>query len=537
MDSTRAAGIILHVTSLPGPHGNGDLGAEAHDFVNSLIRAGQGIWQVLPLGPTGYGDSPYQSFSAFAGNPLLVDLRELAAQGWLTNAELAEAPAFPPDIVDYERVIPWRMAQLRRAFARFRESPSPLSPGPQAGPGPAGTGRPARGPGLSDFDAFCKTNADWLSDFALFLAIKREQGEVEWTRWPAELAAREPATLKQARQRLAGEIEFHQFVQWCFFRQWQALKRHSNSAGVRIVGDVPIFVAHDSADVWVHRELFKLDEAGRPLVVAGVPPDYFSATGQLWGNPLYDWDRLAVRGYDWWIRRLRQATALFDLVRLDHFRGFVAHWEIPADSATAASGHWMPGPASSLFAAATAALGPLPLIAEDLGVITPAVVALREEFGYPGMRILQFAFGDDPEAPNYLPHNYVPQTVVYTGTHDNDTAVGWFHSEAGEGTTRTAQQIARERAHTLAYVNTSGVEIHWDLIRLAAASVARLAIYPLQDVLGLGAAARMNMPSTTSGNWCWRCAPGQFTAEHEQRLHSLAETFDRQLFAAPREGA
>jgi 4-alpha-glucanotransferase len=319
-------------------------------------------------------------------------------------------------------------------------------------------------------------------------------------------------------------------VQWRFARQWQALKRHANSAGVRIVGDVPIFVAHDSADVWTHRELFKLDERGRPAVVAGVPPDYFSATGQLWGNPLYDWDRLAVRGYDWWIRRLKQATELFDLVRLDHFRGFVAHWEIPADAQTAAAGRWMPGPAATLFAAATAALGPLPLIAEDLGVITPAVVALREEFGYPGMRILQFAFGEDPEAPNYRPNNYVPETVVYTGTHDNDTTVGWFRSEAGAGTTRTASQIAREKAHALAYVNSSGAEIHWDLIRLAVASVARLAVYPLQDVLGLGTEARMNMPSTTSGNWRWRLAPGQFMPAHEQRLAALAETFDRQLF-------
>src|SRR5262245_32819362 len=492
--------------------GCGDLGREAHDFVSSLVRAGQGVWQVLPLGPTGYGDSPYQCFSAFAGNPLVVDSRDLAARGWLTNEELADAPRFLTAAVDFERVAPWRIKQLRRAFARFQLAPEPDP--------------------RSDWDRFCIESEWWLNDFALFMAIKREQGEVEWTRWPAELAARQPEAIAQARQRLRGEIDFHTFVQWRFFRQWQALKEHANTAGVRIVGDVPIFVAHDSADVWANRELFELDERGTPAVVAGVPPDYFSSTGQHWGNPIYDWDRLAVRGYDWCIRRLRQAMTLFDLVRLDHLRGFVARRAIPADAPTAASGRWVPGPAAALFAAATSQLGPLPLIAEDLGVITPAVAALREEFGYPGMRILQFAFGDDPEAPNYLPHNYVPDCVVYTGTHDNDTAVGWFHSQAGAGTTRTAEQIARERKHTLAYMNTSGAEIHWDLIRLAVASVARLAIFPLQDVLGLGTEARINLPSTTTGNWRWRLAPGQFTTQHEERLRKLVQTYDRRMFAA-----
>ena len=511
MDPTRASGVLLHVTSLPSPGGCGDLGREAYDFVGGLARAGQGVWQVLPLGPTGYGDSPYQCFSAFAGNPLLVDLRDLAARGWLTADELAEAPRFPEAAVDFERVKPWRIGLLRRAFERF---------GLSAEPEPR-----------NDWDKFCIENEWWLSDFALYMAIKREQGEVEWTRWPAELAARQPEAIAQARQRLRDEIDFQTFVQWQFFQQWQALKAHANAAGVRIVGDVPIFVAHDSTDVWASRELFKLDERGLPAVVAGVPPDYFSSTGQHWGNPIYDWDRQAVRGYDWWVRRLRQAMTMFDLVRLDHFRGFVAHWEIPADAPTAASGRWMTGPGAALFAAATSQLGPLPLIAEDLGVITPAVVSLREEFGYPGMRILQFAFGDDPEAPNYLPHHYVPDCVVYTGTHDNDTAVGWFHSRAGEGTTRSAEQIARERDYALAYVNTDGREIHWDLIRLALASVARLAVFPLQDVLGLGTEARMNLPSTTSGNWRWRLAPGQFTAEHEQRLRKLAETYDRGMFA------
>ncbi len=510
MDAVRAAGILLHVTSLSGPHGSGDLGREAYDFVASLAQARQGVWQVLPLGPTGYGDSPYQSFSAFAGNPLLIDLRTLAAQDWLTAADLAGAPNFPASTVEFQRVAPWRTAQLRRACAAFWSVSQRAL--------------------LADLDSFRQENEYWLPDYALFLAIKREQGEVEWTRWPDELAARDPAAVEDARRRLSAEIDFQVFVQWAFFRQWQALKRFANSQGVRIVGDVPVFVAHDSADVWAHRELFQLDDRGRPRVVAGVPPDYFSATGQLWGNPLYDWDRLAASGYDWWIRRLKQAAWMFDLVRLDHFRGFVAHWEIPADAASAAAGRWMPGPGADLFNAATEQLGPLPLIAEDLGVITPEVVALRDQFGFPGMRILQFAFGADPLAPLYRPHNYVPNCAAYTGTHDNDTTVGWFRSRAGQGTTRTAEQIAREQQYTLRYARSSGEEIHWDLIRLAVASVARLAIYPLQDVLGLGSEARMNMPSTTSGNWRWRLAAGQFATEHQQRLLALAETYERGLF-------
>jgi 4-alpha-glucanotransferase len=506
----RCSGILLHVTSLPGPHGIGDLGAEAYEFVESLARTRQGIWQVLPLGPSGYGDSPYQCYSAFAGNPLLVDLRELAFQGWLSPADFQDAPQFDADHVDFPRVIPWKLGRLRRAFERFK------------------SGRVQNH--IAELAAFQVENRDWLDDYATYIAIKYAHDQVEWTRWPAELADREPAALKAAREKLADEIEFHTFVQWCFFRQWNALRSHAAALGVRIVGDIPIFVAHDSADVWAGRELFQLDDRGLPRVVAGVPPDYFSATGQLWGNPLYGWDRLAVRGYDWWLRRLEQAMRMFDYVRLDHFRGFVANWEIPATAPTAASGRWVPGPGSALFSAATASLGPLPLIAEDLGVITPQVEALRDEFAYPGMRILQFAFGTDPKAPDYRPHNFIPNCAVYTGTHDNDTTVGWFHSQAGEGTTRAADDIARERERVLSYTSTDGSQIHWDFIRLAIASVARLAVFPMQDVLGLGTGARMNMPSTTGGNWRWRLAPAQFTLDHESRLLALATTYERGLF-------
>ena len=505
----RAAGILLHISSLPGPFGIGDLGS-ACDFLDGLASAHIGLWQVLPLSPTGYGDSPYQSLSAFAGNPLLVDLSELVSRGWLDAGDLGDAPSFPEGRVDFEGVAPWRMAKLRSAFSRFQAD--------------------ATAADRADLDAFCQGEQSWLDEFATFIALKTHFGQAEWTRWPERLVARDSAELEVLRGRLAGEIRFHAFVQWCFFRQWRQVKEHAARRGVRIVGDVPIFVAHDSADVWANQRLFQLDEQGLPRAVAGVPPDYFSASGQLWGNPLFDWRQMAAEGYAWWIARLSQALAQFDYVRLDHFRGFESYWEIPAGAQTAVEGHWAPGPGAALFSAATAALGPLPLIAEDLGVITPAVEALRDQFGYPGMRVLQFAFGDDPKSNDYLPHHYIPHCVAYTGTHDNDTTVGWFHSQAGEGTTRSAEQIGREREFTLRYLGTDGLEIHWDLIRLAMASVAHLAIFPMQDVLGLGSEARMNMPSTTEGNWRWRMASGQWTHQHQQRLCMLAETFGRELF-------
>jgi 4-alpha-glucanotransferase len=506
----RASGILLHVTSLPNPYGCGDFGRAAYEFVDALVRAGQSIWQVLPLGPTGFGDSPYQSYSAFAGNPLLVDLDDLAIQNWLPKADLADAPPFADDRAEFDQVSAWRLAMLRRAWEGFTRSASEAQ--------------------RQELQAFQAQNRDWLEDYALFMALKQEFGGVQWTLWPAPAASRDAATMRELRQRLAPQIELHVFIQWCFFRQWQALKNYANSRGVRIIGDVPIFVAHDSADVWVNRRLFLLRDDGEPRVVAGVPPDYFSAAGQRWGNPLYDWKLAAASRFDWWLRRLQQAFQMFDLVRLDHFRGFVAHWEIPGSDETAAGGRWMPGPGAALFDAAIQKFGKLPLIAEDLGVITPEIEALRDQFHLPGMRILQFAFGDDPKAIDYRPHNFIANCVVYTGTHDNDTTVGWLQSAAGEGTTRTSEQIAREREFILRYLNSDGREVHWDLIRLAIASVARLAVFPMQDVLGLGTEARMNMPSTSHSNWRWRMQPGQFTPAHQERLRSLAETFERGPF-------
>jgi 4-alpha-glucanotransferase len=509
MDSRRASGILLHIISLPSPHGIGDLGVEAHEFVDALADSSQAIWQVLPIGPTGYGHSPYQSPSAFAGNPLLIDLQELARRGWLDEQSLADVPRFRADQVEYDRVLAWKTQQLREAFRRFSEQADPLE--------------------LEQLQTFRTENDAWLADYAFFQALKDHFGGVQWTLWPEELRERDPTALAQWSQKLAPDIDFQRFGQWSFFRQWHLLREHAQQRGVQIVGDVPIFVAHDSADVWAGKHLFLLDPDGVPSVEAGVPPDYFSATGQLWGNPIYDWKQMAAEGYAWWIRRIRQAMSLFDLIRLDHFRGFVAHWEVPRGSPTAAPGRWLPGPGAALFTALQKQLGNLPILAENLGVITPPVEQLREEFGLPGMCILQFAFGTDPMAPHYRPHNFVENSVVYTGTHDNDTTVGWFRSQAGEGTTRTADEISRERDYALRYVGTDGYEIHWDFIRLAIASVARLAIFPMQDVLGLGTECRMNMPSTASGNWLWRMRPGEFTREHQFRLLRLAETFERKL--------
>ncbi len=506
----RASGILLHVTSLPGPHGSGDLGPAAYEFVDALARAQQGIWQVLPLGPTGYGDSPYQCYSAFAGNPLLTSLDELAKEGWLTAVELNGAPEFAEGRAAFDGAMAWKLSVLRQAYQRFQAS--------------------AADEQLTSFTRFREENETWLSDFSLFMALKDQFGGVQWTLWPAAAANRDPLAMREWRQSLASDMQFYDFLQWQFSRQWLALKAYANARGVRIIGDVPIFVAHDSADVWANRELFLLQVDGQPRVIAGVPPDYFSTTGQRWGNPLYDWPTLAATGYAWWRQRLEQAFKLFDLVRLDHFRGFAAYWEIPAEDETAAGGRWVAGPGAALFEVLQARLGKLPLIAEDLGVITPDVEALRDQFAFPGMRVLQFAFGDDPKAVDYRPHNFILNSAVYTGTHDNDTTVGWFRSEAGAGTTRTAEQIAREREMALHYLQSDGREIHWDMIRLSMASVARLAVFPMQDVLGLGTEARMNLPSTSRGNWSWRMLLGQFTPQHEERLQSLAATFDRQMF-------
>ncbi len=488
MEFPRAAGVLLHPTSLPGPAGVGDLGPEAHRFLDFLAEAGLTIWQMLPLGPTGYGNSPYQCFSAFAGNPLLIHVPGSAGE-------------FPAHAVDFPSVITHKQTALRQVTAALEVD--------------------------EVYRAFVAEQHWWLEDYALFMALKQEHGGTAWTEWDDGAARRDPAALTRCRARLAGEVEHYRREQWLFFSQFGALRQACRDRGIKLMGDVPIYVAHDSADVWSNASLFELDERGRPRVQAGVPPDYFSATGQLWGNPLYDWNAMRADGYRWWTRRIRSALELFDLVRVDHFRGFESYWEVPGNDPTAENGRWVPGPGADLFTALTAGLGPLPIVAENLGLITPAVEALREQFGYPGMSILQFAFGTDGQANLFLPHTYPHHLVVYTGTHDNDTTLGWWNSAGAADSTRTAEEVARERDHAMRYLATDGSEIHWTLIRAALASVADTALIPMQDVLGLGSEARMNLPGRESGNWGFRFAPGQLTAAITRRLRDLVDLYER----------
>jgi 4-alpha-glucanotransferase len=506
MNFRRASGILLHPSSLPGPFGIGDLGSEAYVFADFLAAAQQSVWQMLPLGPTGYGDSPYACYSAFAGNTLLISLEELVTAGLLSENELANAPEFSSDRVDFAAVHAYKDSILRSAFVAFKR----------------GAARELN----EKFAEFSEQHASWLEDYALFRALKDEHGGIAWTGWPLELVTRQPAAIQDAKQRLSDEIEAQKFYQFLFFRQWFALKAYCHDRRIQLVGDIPIFVAHDSADVWTNPDQFKLDESGSPIVVAGVPPDYFSTTGQLWGNPLYNWERMRADGFRWWINRVRATLEIFDIARIDHFRGFAACWEIPGGDKTAERGQWIEAPGRELFTAIKNALGQVPIIAEDLGVITPDVESLRDDFGFPGMRIVQFAFSSDTTNID-LPHNYHQNVVVYTGTHDNDTAVGWFSSSAGEGSTRDEQQIEREKELCLKYLNTTGEEIHWDFIRAAMASVANTAIVPLQDVLGLGTEARMNLPNSTAGNWSWRFKVGALTSEIAARLKELTELYGR----------
>ncbi len=477
----RSSGILLHPTSLPGPNGIGDLGGQAYRFVDFLVAAGQTLWQVLPLGPPGPGDSPYAGSSAFAGSPLLVSLAVLR-QGDDTPGATR---------VDYGRVGREKAERLRKAH------------------------RELRGERREAIESFAAKNAAWLDDFALFTAIKEAQGGAAWTEWPEPLARHDPDALAVFRKEQLEAYDFHVFVQQAFHEQWHALKKYANERGVRIMGDVPIFVAHDSADVWAHPDLFRLDERGQPTEIAGVPPDYFSPTGQLWGNPLYRWDVMAERGYRWWVDRFRHLFELVDAVRIDHFRGFAAHWSVPAGEETAVNGRWDPGPGAALFNAVRDAVGDLPIVAEDLGTITPDVHALREELGFPGMKVLQFAFGDTPANP-YLPHNYEQNAVVYTGTHDNDTTVGWY---------ATLPEEQRHRVRE--YVGTDMSDPAWDLIRLVLSTVADTAIVPLQDVLSLESEARMNTPGRGLGNWSWRCHPDQLQPQIAERLRGLVERYNR----------
>ncbi len=492
--SPRGSGLLLHPTSLPGPFGIGDLGPAAYTWVDTLVRAGQKWWQVLPLGPTGYGDSPYQCFSAFAGNPYLVSPESLVQDGLIAAADLANLH-FPEDRVDFGPVIQFKVWLLQRAWERFKA-------------GAAAALKP-------QFEAFCDEAGSWLNDFALFMAIKDSRGGASWLGWESALVLREPAALAKVSRELADGVRQHQFRQFLFFKAWRALKAHANTQGVRLIGDIPIFVSSDSSDVWAHPEIFQLDAQRRPVAIAGVPPDYFSKTGQLWGNPLYDWDALKANGYDWWVERLQASFQQVDLVRLDHFRGFEAYWRIAAGMPTAEVGAWTPGPGADFLTNLREILGGLPLIAEDLGVITPGVEALRDGFGLPGMKILQFAFGGATE-DRFLPHTYQHNCVVYTGTHDNDTTRGWYEAAA-----------EAERDLFRRYTARDGSDVAWDLIRLAWASVADLAIAPLQDVLSLGTEARMNLPGRSAGNWAWRFRAGAVTPPLVARLADMTELYAR----------
>lgn len=494
----RASGILLHVTSLPGPHGIGDFGPGAYHFADWLHGCGQRVWQWLPTTPIGPGDSPYQSVSAFAGSPLMVALEPLVEAGWLAPPQLPPE-GFKARRVDYARVVPWRLQQLRAAAAGFEARATSVQ--------------------RQAFDSWCEREAGWLDDYALFMALETAHGGCAWWQWEPALARREPLALLEARRALAPEMAFWCFVQWCFDEQCVALKRYCNQRGIAILGDLPIFVAHHSADCWARPDLYALDADWQPTVVAGAPPDPLGPQGQRWGNPLYRWERMADEGWAWWIARVRRMLHQADAFRIDHFRGFAAYWEIPAASLTAVDGCWRPGPGRALFDAIGAALGPLPIVAEDLGLITPDVHALRRALGYPGMKVLQFAFGGDA-SHEYLPHNFEPDAVVYPGTHDTDTIRGWWDAAP-----------ERERRFAGTYLACGAHDVHWATIRAALNSVAQLAIFPLQDVLGLPSEHRMNTPGTQGGsNWAWRFDWGAVGSEPARVLGLMTAASGRGRF-------
>ena len=504
----RSSGLLLHVTSLPGPHGNGDAGPEARAFVDFLASAGQTWWQMLPVNPVGSGNSPYSGASAFAGDPLLISLTDLVSDGLLQRDEVA----FELDArrSDYARAAARRSAALRGAFARHLRQPRRLA---------------------ARLERFRHEARFWLADYVLYRALRQAQGGKRWPEWPRALAQRDPKELARARRELASEIAYGEFEQLLFDEQWARLAEYARSRKVGLIGDAPIFIAHESADVWSHPESFLLDRSGEPTHVAGVPPDYFSRTGQRWGNPLYRWPALQQRGFDWWIERFRTLLRRFDVVRLDHFIGFSRAWHVPAAEKTAEHGRWRPAPGRALFGAVRDALGETPFIAEDLGEVTPAVRALRDEFGMPGMRVFQFAFGGDVQAEQFLPHRYVPNSVAYTGTHDNDTFLGWFE-ESGASGPRSPRQAAKERRAFIEYLSgPSGRElsgpVHWAAIRELQASVARTVIIPVQDVLGLDNTARMNLPGSTQGNWEWRVPGRALGATLARKLRAFTQTFGR----------
>ena len=494
MKFKRSSGILLHPTSLPGRYGIGDLGPSAYRWVDWLAGTGCKIWQVLPLGPTGFGDSPYQCFSAFAGNPYLISPDLLLQDDLLHSNDLVDLKEFNPEKVDFGSLIPWKLNLLERAFIRFSSN---------------------KGSIRQEFDTFCNQNTSWVEDYSLFMAIKEAQGGGAWEGWPEKLRKRDPEALEKSRQSLKEAIERYKFYQFLFFRQWRNLRDYCHQKGIRVIGDIPIFVAIDSSDVWSHPDLFYLNSDLKPTVVAGVPPDYFSPTGQLWGNPLYRWEEHKKTNYQWWLERLGASLSLVDILRIDHFRGFAGYWEIPAGNTTAEIGRWMPGPGSDFFTAVRANLGDdLPIIAEDLGLITPDVIALREQFALPGMKILQFGF-TGPDNP-FLPHSYPQNCVVYTGTHDNDTARGWY-----ESINENEKDFARR------YLGIDGINFAWDLVRAAWKSTAVFALAPMQDFLGLGNSARFNFPSRLGGNWEWRVKENDLNSEMQGRIREINWLYQR----------
>ncbi len=488
----RSSGILLHPTSLPGRYGIGDLGDNAYRFVDWLVEHGQSIWQVLPLGPTSYGDSPYQTLSAFAGNPNLISLDKLVEDGLLIEDDLSDVPGFPTDSVDYGWIIPFHNEKLQVAYQNYKESDDKKA-----------------------FNTFCDDNAYWLDDFALFVALKNEHDLRPWVEWESELALRDEKAIANAITKYADEIDEQKFRQWVFHKQWYALKYYANGKGVRLFGDLPIFVAHDSSDVWANQSQYFLDDTGNPTVIAGVPPDYFSPTGQRWGNPLYRWDMMKADGYSWWIERFKAILSIVDYIRIDHFRGFEAYWEIPAEEETAINGEWIEGPKEHFFQAIQDELGELPVIAEDLGVITEGVEKLREDFNLPGMKVLQFAWGE-PTNP-FLPHNHPVNCVVYTGTHDNNTTAGWFADEVDDGTLNFMKD----------YLGQDIYDIVWTMARVGMRSSGHTFIMPMQDVLGLGSEGRMNTPGKLGGNWTWRFTEDGFNHSGKDALSHITRMFQR----------
>lgn len=497
MPFPRTSGILLHPTSFPGRFGIGDLGCEAYHFVDFLGSSGQQLWQILPLGPTGDSNSPYASYSAMAGNPLLLSLEVLHNVGLLENVNLTNLPEFNTETVDFSLVIQTKMSLLRQACENFKTNATSV--------------------GQQEFEEFCQSRVYWLDDYALFMALKEAHGGASWNNWEPEIAQRHPEAIAQWQRRLADEIFYHKYLQFEFFYQWSELKRYANRGGIQIIGDISIYVAHDSADVWANPEIFCLDkQTGEPALMAGTPADYFSATGQLWGNPVYDWVKLQQSDFKWWVQRFQAMLNYVDIIRIDHFRGFQAYWAVKQGETTGINGKWITAPGSAFFEVLKEKLGLLPILAEDLGAITPEVEALRDLFEFPGMKILQFAFGSESEK-RFLPFNYRRNCAVYTGTHDNDTTLGWFN-----------QLSPQDRVAVRRYLGcTSSEGIHWDLIRLAHSSVSNQAIIPLQDILGLDTQARMNFPGKNVGNWGWRYKSAALTPEIRLRLKTMTETYGR----------